>query len=820
MKTFAKNNKKLAITFIIVSTTLFADIPASYERLFREQESHIKGLEEQLSLVSTELEKEKANSAQLRELTEKHQGLLHSFDKLKLIKTKIQKELAQTKERLSDLKKYYSLELKEADIREKRMLRASTKVTDTLHEREKRISELEGRILALTTDIKQSHARYVELASGLEAKQKIESKKQAAFKREFENMRIDFEKTHRQASIKEQELEKTLRENKTLNTLLSATREEANKAFTSRMKSLKNKYEHAEKEIVKHKETRKKIEKKMANMRKELNMTNTILHTTSKTKNALFNEKIELKKLLVETAKDLEYKIERLEKDLDNYKFASAEKDKLIAEMKETHEKFDKVLAEKNHAQERAYNYKRDLEQTTTLLSSLTQEIKNLKTEKKTLKEHAESIINKNKELAHKNIQFKGVSNDLDTALSELETTKSLLRQKDEQLQAYMNMEVKTKRSINDLKIEFADTVALLDTSKGFGSRRDVSEKISKKLIDLSGALARETEINAMLRKELALIKEEVESKLLSLTASLDKVERERNVLSITETAFRDKIGALDSMVRGVLINREGDLGEKIAELALNLKRSQTATESLRQKLARKRRGAAAVSQRHKLELTSMAKDLKIFRKQLGQSQEKLVAQANEHRKENEAIVKKQAHITCDLENALSGIRDRDKKIEKLTAANETIKTKTQQLLASLGFDGEKGKEALKANYLRMIAEKELSSIPFSDLQSGKARLSSGLVSILKDGRVLGQMIEDYGMAAYIDNASSKDKCGTLYKLFLAKKRLTPEPDKNLSPLFKRYTSIAQKHLKTKKIGKIALHDLEARENPLSQAIF
>ena len=599
-----------------------ADMPASYERLFREQESHINGLEDQLTSVSVELEKEKSNSAQLREMTEKHTNLLHSFDKLKLLKTKLQKEFTHSKGQLNDLKKYYSIELREADVREKRMLRASSKITDSLHEREKRITNLESRILSLTGEIKQSHARYAHIAREREVKDQIASKENIAFKTEFKTLKTEVEKTHKQAMLKEQELEQTLLENKKLQNkinattaLLSATREEANRAFEARMKALKKKYELAENNVEKHREEQRKTKLMLDKTSNELAMTNTILQTTSKTKTSLFNEKIELKKLLTETVQEMGSKISNLEKGLEHYKLTSTERGNRISLMKNDHEKFANVMTERNRAKEQVLKFKRKLDQTNTRLSSMTQEIN-------FLKDHTKSIIKENHELLVKQQNHKELADELKIALSKQATTKSLLKEKD----------INNKHELENITIKYSDAVH-------------------------------------------------------------------------------------------------------------------------------------------------------------------------------------------NLKNAIAGIQEKDRKINELNKSYESMKTKTKQLLTSLGFEGEKGKEALKANYLKMIAEKELGIIPVRDILSGKANFSTGLISIMKDGRVLGQMIEDYGLAAYAQSPQTNEKCCSLYKLFLAKKRLVPNATRDLEPLFKRFTSIASKHLGKTEINNISLGDIEETKNPLIEVI-
>ena len=459
------------------------------------------------------------------------------------------------------------------------------------------------------------------------------------------------------------------------------------------MKTLKKKYELAENEAEKQHNERRKTELKMAKINSELEMTNTILHTTSKTKKALFNEKIELKTLLTETVKEMETKVSRLEKDLEYYKLTSTEKDKTITSMHNDQEKFESILTENNKVEGLAYDYKHELDQTNTLLSSMTNEVKMLKSEKKTLRAHAESIINKNHELIQKHKQFQGLSDDLNIALCELETTKSLLNQKDSQLQIHLNLEEKTKKSINDLKIDFADTVAMLDNSRSCDPKQEMSEKIANKMIDLSGALARETETNAMLRKEIGIIQETADMKLTALNSSLKQLEQNRNTLVTKEEAFKDQLEALDSVIKNIVTNKEGAIGEKIVSLTHDLKRSQSTIEKFRYSLTKKRRSAAVVSVRHKSELASMAKDLQNMRLELGKTKEKLAINDGDNKQKLEQMSSKYSDVMRDLENAIVGMQTKDQKINKLTQSYESMKEKTQQLLSSLGFEGEKGRQ-------------------------------------------------------------------------------------------------------------------------------
>jgi chromosome segregation ATPase len=497
---------------ILMGSNAVASIPASYERLFQEQENHIKSLESQLDGISRELSKEKSTSAELSQLREKHKGLTYSYDKLNVLKDRIEKDLSKERDQLADLKKYYSLEQKESDIREKRMLKTSSKVAETLDIREDRIRQLEKKVLALTDELKGSQSKYAHLAKNHQAKSTIVDRERSSFREEFESLQKELSKTHQLASVKSQELENSIRETSKLSTelertksLLSATRKEADSTFKIRINSLVKKLETSQSEAAKQLSLRRDAEQAAERFKSELLSTGTILSSTSKSKDAALRERAELKKAMAEQIREYQNNEILLKTEIEEFE----------AQLKDLRANRESLVGENQELVRTITGLEDSLKITNQKISSNENNVSDLKSELASTTKLLESTAASRKVIFDDKAKFKRIMAD---ALKDHEMRGIESKEEVAKLKEKLELASQENQYLTDNKNRIEKQLGELD-----------------KLMVLKGKLADQKEVIASKNKninELVQENEAYSSKLAQLQKQLEKDQERISILA------------------------------------------------------------------------------------------------------------------------------------------------------------------------------------------------------------------------------------------------------------------------------------------------
>lgn len=753
-----------------------AEVPASYERLFREQENHIRVLEDQLDSVARELAKHKAGAAELADLKGKHQGLLQNYDKLMSTKGKLEKELEKTKTQLADLKKYYVLEQQESELREKRVLKASSKAAEALQAREGKLRELEDRILKLTNELKESQARCLQLTQNYEAQNRLVANERASIKKSFDTLQQELVETHRLASLKNQELESAIKENRQLRRILDHSKTEIEKMYSAHTTAWKKKVELAElqvKEITKVAETRSKEltklqatqTKEIEHLKAELEATNALLSTTVKTKDEAIEERTALKKSLTTD----------FEKFKEREIAAKDRESSLRAELGVLKAEYERLAASNQSRADAA-----------ALLTKHKTELEKLR-----------------KDIVAMGIREQGLL-DENTALS------------------------KSNRTL---------TVKLAEAAHAIQYPTAIPAEVSAELY------AKNRECTA-LRHRLKTLEAEHHNLCIAterdtdeLRQSLDEIVREHRQVSAEKERLESELASVSEDFQATINEQDAAYVAHMNDVTADLLRRETSLEKMRHELLTTTGAAKKLTATHRKKLAAINQELESIHQQLAEAREQIAV------KESAGAAFGAEHYAQlkELETTRTLLRQKEEAIAALTSELQkradqlkTTRDKTKYLLNALGFKEGAQKEMQRTTFLKMMAERELESLQFDDLCAGTAKLSKGLATILSDSLVLGSMLEELGTltAKATHRSGIFDKrlvqtnvarhCATLYKLFLARKQLTPDStaqQRDIEPLFSQFATLASRQLNNNAIAQIKLNDITNPANPLVKAL-
>ena len=660
---------------------LAASIPASYDRLFREQENHIQSLEEQMTALSFELDKERSQSVELRGVSEKYAGLSASYDKLKIAKTKLQKEAEKNKHQVKDLKKYYVLEQKESDLREKRVLKASARLADTLRQRESQIDDAEKQVLALTKELKSAQVKHTKLSREYQEKYELAGGEKEHYKVQFDKLKEELIALKRSSSIKGQELEQVLIDKRDMSgqvsdmkKLLVSTRQEAQKAFSVRIEALQKKFKSSTTQAMTEKTRREDLEKQLGRMTQTKEATDTLLQASLKEKGIIADHFEHLKNAMAETVGKYNVKSEEFEKK----NFILDTKTREVVQLQEELEKSQKGTAE---------------------------------------------ILRDNKVLLARRKNFDSILATKDQEVNQLISTKKELQSDVSRLQIYL--------------------------------------------------------------KEVMADREKMETTSFSAT--------------------------------------------KVADLSDQLTYANKSLENVRQRLAREKQDGASRIEKYQTQLASLSGELNQARIEYANLDQKRSIKGQSDWEELKGLRMKYNLAAAQLQRAEAESNKVQKmnvqifaQLEEKNKTIEVMKSKTSQLLASLGLNGAQDRHGQQTTYFRKLIDRELAGLSIKELQEQNTEFSAGLRSLLKDSRLIGTMIDELGNQAVAGTKDGAKRCEQLHKVFLARKQMASgnyKEEHHLDQMFKMYAKFASKELGDKTLAQMSINDIGHRGNDLAAKI-
>lgn len=376
----------------------------------------------------------------------------------------------------------------------------------------------------------------------------------------------------------------------------------------------------------------------------------------------------------VKRIKELECQLEEKEKELsENSGSVMSDEDlKKVVKAEEILGKYDKVVEELKEYKENSANsdfrynqLKEEAEILRGTVSQLTKERDNLKEDYKQLEVMSEakdnSIDNLSSKLDDVNAQLEGKTAELELLQQSISSSGKVADVLNDELEY-------TRRELDDLKS------SLLEKEVEVGNLQESIDVKEAEISDLRGTLDSEIEFKKSLTEKLDLSdkeKEELNSKITSLTSQLDELQTSLNEKVNEINSLNDKVNELND--GGAASEKEvEDLTDKLALLEIELNGKEINLKSARDEI---------VLLKEELSVKNSALDDSLIEKS---SLVEKIADVEDKLNEKDSEIEQLKELNSSIQDDLTGVKDELENANSMIAEKVKLLNQTEEKYTSL----------------------------------------------------------------------------------------------------------------------------------------